>query len=114
MRTSNKFIFTCLTAVILFAPIFSTNVLSAYEDIKHKSQAASQKHKEILDSEKKSHEENSAEHIAADKQTEEHGVSHIWPHYGKMVIFAKIMFAFMLFSFIAPLSHFYIKGEKHH
>ncbi|MDD5772263.1 MAG: hypothetical protein PHX78_02205 [bacterium] len=82
MRKINKFIFTCLIAVILFTPISFRNVPAAEEEIV----------------------EQSAAPIS----------SHIWPYYGKMVIFSEIMFTFMLFSFIAPLAHFYIKGEKHH
>ncbi|MEW6088819.1 MAG: hypothetical protein AB1498_11020 [bacterium] len=115
MRKTNKFIFICMISVSLGISFFFKNISAVHEEASHEKNIGHNPDGTIHDAanikdggKTAGDMEGSAEH------GEIHTSSHIWPHYGKMLIFAKILLAFMLFSFIAPLAHYYIKGEKHH
>ena len=116
MRNSIKFIFAFITAIILAIPLFPKNISAAHEEsleqitknIEHGEKVTENTEKSTI----KGHvEEVTAQNVEGMAHEETHGSSQIWPHYGKMIIFAKFLFAFMIFSFIAPLVHFYFKSE---
>lgn len=117
MQTPVKFIFTCIISVILAVPLLYKNISAAHEENTAHSAKSTEHGKEAAENVKKSAIEKHGEEVTAQGESishgEEHGSSKIWPHYGKMAIFAKLLLAFMVFSFVAPLIHFYTKGSHH-